>query len=730
VSVNTVPSDGPSERGGRVTGSPGATVSDRGVGEFLQLLARAARQFHTYPATSPLCIEAIDACDRAFSLIEGKPLTFRVAPRELIVDDWRVGRDGIVEQELARPLYRARVVSVTIDHPASRRDWSELCAALIRCHRPTKAKTTFAEFLLEAGVAAIVVRMAPRPEVLEIDAPRSVRRLVERERARHLARAGEGPVQYFYPPDKGFIRVDPTVPYETVSLLDLAVLLNDPTELAAILMRLTDDDRGEAVQPAVALEQKYGDVVTLISALDPRLAQLLFAKLARAVLDLDSPRRLSLLRRSILPGLLDCRAGSAAVLTELPDVDLAEALCLLLDLETAAPELLPTAINRLDLPLDRRSRVLPLIKARLAAGPLERTSEGRVHGDLSHYAEALVRINSPGGTSFAEFAAFDLSMSPPTIEALAILRTDITAIDPLAARLSCLVSLARLEPNPALVDVFIERALELLRELVRASRWPEVLRWLTRFLEVVSAVRPSRPDVARAVLQLPERLWAPEVLSDLAGLWGAGAQQRAQGEAIVAAIGPFIVPAWLRALEDAAARPELNQLTPAFASRARELAPAVVRSLPGCGPEALRVAMVLLGAAGPGYEEAIARELPRADERAGREALRALARIGTSKAAALVIDQIEHGPAPVSATAEEALWRLPSALGLAKARELLERPGFVLRRPELATRLLARAAFSSNEALTPLLERLAPLRYRFWNPPVARLGMKARALLQ
>jgi hypothetical protein len=60
---------------------------------------------------------------------------------------------------------RARVVSVEIDHTASVRDWSQFCAALMSCHRPTKTKTTFAELLLEAGVAAIIVRMAPRPEI-------------------------------------------------------------------------------------------------------------------------------------------------------------------------------------------------------------------------------------------------------------------------------------------------------------------------------------------------------------------------------------------------------------------------------------------------------------------------------------------------------------------------------------------------------------------------------------
>ena len=106
----------------------------------------------------------------------------------------------------------------------------------------------------------------------------------------------------------------------------------------------------------------------MIGALDPRLARLLFARLARAVLDLDSNRRKALLRRTILPGLLDGRVEGEAVLSEFPAVDLADALCLLLDLETAAPELLSAALDRLHLAPDRRDAVVPLIEAKVGDG--------------------------------------------------------------------------------------------------------------------------------------------------------------------------------------------------------------------------------------------------------------------------------------------------------------------------------------------------------------------------
>ena len=63
----------------------------------------------------------------------------------------------------------------------------------------------------------------------------------------------------------------------------------------------------------------------------------------------------------MLPGLLDGKLDGT-VLTDFPDVDLAEALCLLLDLETASPDVLTTALDRLGLPPERRQALVPLLE--------------------------------------------------------------------------------------------------------------------------------------------------------------------------------------------------------------------------------------------------------------------------------------------------------------------------------------------------------------------------------
>ena len=564
--------------------------------------------------------------------------------------------------------------------------------------------------------------MSPRPEVLPLGAPAApLRELVARERSRQQTLGG-GTVQHFYPPDKGWVLMDPSVRYDSVSLLDLTLLVDDPARLAGMLMRLTDDDDAGA-DPARALEQKYADVVTLIGGLDPRLARLLFGRLARAVLDLDSERRKALLRRAILPGLLEGRVDGEAVLSEFPEVDLADALCLLLDLETAAPELLSTALDRLNLPSDRRDAVVPLIEANLRGGAAASDRRFDAAG-LDHYAGALVRIDAARGQSFAEYAAFDLSMNDETRAALDGVRETIAVTDAIDAQLACLTGLMQLEPNPAAAGVLADRALPLLQALARSGRWDQLSVWTGRIRDLAAGLQPGRPEVAASMRELLVRLSDRHVVLQLADLCGAGAEGRASGRVIAAALGRAVVPAWLAAFESAVDRRRVRPLSAVMAERARELGPAVAKRLPHCGPEAARAAVALLGFAGGGYEKVIADQLPHGDE-----GLHALARIGTAQAAAVVAEQIECAPAPAVTLAEDALWKLPPAVAMVKARELLGRREFVTSRPQVAARLLDRAARTMSDDFGPVLEALARLRYHFWDPAVMRVAARARELM-
>ena len=75
--------------------------------------------------------------------------------------------------------------------------------------------------------------------------------------------------------------------FEQVSLVDLALLAQDPATLAGMLLRLTEDDVSDVEGDDDALSRKFSDVATLFAALDPRVSRVMFGKLARAVLDLQ-----------------------------------------------------------------------------------------------------------------------------------------------------------------------------------------------------------------------------------------------------------------------------------------------------------------------------------------------------------------------------------------------------------------------------------------------------------
>jgi len=103
----------------------------RAVEELLGLLARAIQQLHTYPATSPMCVTAIESAQRALAGLEARDqLTFRVTPTELTVDDVPLGKGTQIGHELARRLHKASVASVTLDRAATAREVGRFCQDL------------------------------------------------------------------------------------------------------------------------------------------------------------------------------------------------------------------------------------------------------------------------------------------------------------------------------------------------------------------------------------------------------------------------------------------------------------------------------------------------------------------------------------------------------------------------------------------------------------------------
>jgi hypothetical protein len=697
------------------------------VEEFLQLLARAVRQFHTYPPTSQFCLDAVGACHHAFASLDRRErLVVRVTSAALIADHVPFGAGTIVEHELARRLHRARVIALDFDRAATPRHVAHFCSNLIRCEKLQESKTTFAELMADQGVDTIVAAMAPRPEVFVLGAPPApLCDLVAHEQQRQEAHlAGPGPVDYLYPPDKGWIRIDPGTRLDTVSLVDLAVLVENPADVAALLLRLTDDDPSEGEGRKGALERKFSDVAMLFASLDQRLARVMFGKLARAVLQIEPARRNDLLRRTILPGLLDGRADGN-VLHDFPDPDLADSLCLLLELETAAPEVLSTALNRLDLSAERRSSVIPLIDARLREGVDLRVDRGRER-EIDRLARRLVQVDAAAAKDFSEFAAFDLSIDEEAESAIVAARGAVGSVDPAPAQLGLLLNLVRLEPNPVTVAALLGRAAGHFDHLERSKRWHDLAVWVMGYRRLAEDLREQRPDVADAITSGLAAFNAPARAGALVDLHQRP-ETRQVADDLVKAFGAAIVPGLMKLLDNGADDSKAAAIVSLLCAHAPLLAPGLVGCLGGASPSTLRIIVKTLGFAGSGYEGPISRQLEQDDELMSREALRALARIGSAQAATLVARQVQFGKVARRA-AEEALWHLPPARASAQVQQLLGNRDFVTQNPDVAERLLGRAAHAGTEGLQEVLAGLEPLRFHFWNPRLMRVAAKAREL--
>ena len=696
------------------------------VDGILKLLARAIRQFHTYPATSPICIEATTACHDA---LKGLPhrdrLSFRVTPHDLIVDETTIGAGTVIEHELTRRLFRARVANLDIDRAATPRDLSRFCINLVGADDLDREGITFAERLTEHGVTAITVGMAHRPAVLDIGNPAPATQDVlthERRRRESLAQR-DAPISYLYPPDKGWVRLDPGQTIESVSLVDLVVLVEDPADIASMLLRLTDDEIPGVDTRQTALERKFSDVTLLFSALDPRLAQVMFGRLARAVLKLDPDRRNNLLQRTVLPGLLDGK-DEGKVLRDFPDMDLAESICLLLDLETAAPEVLSAALNRLDLTPDRRAAIEPLINERLrgqhGGEALDRSS------GIDRHAQGLIRVDAKSDTDFSEFAAFDLSVDEESIAVVRDVRQGILDTDTLATQLRTVSQLVRLEPNPTLVDAFLRRALELMLGLEQVARWQDLVAEIKGYTALADELRERRPDVSETIGKALSDFCTPSRLLALAQIHDRDDKGRAIVEELARALGPALVPGFVALIDRAAHQVKARAFTPLMCELAPTVAEALLAELDSCGIAAARVIVKVLGYAGAGHEVPIARLVQHTDTQVAREALRSLARLGTPTAAIHVARQLREGSEDRRSAAEDALWHFPPAPMATQLRELLRSREFVFKHPQLAGRLIERAGQAKIQGLADVLKSLESLRFRFWKPSLVQVARKAR----
>jgi hypothetical protein len=677
-----------------------------------------------------MCVDAVMACHEALKAVPHRDrISARVTPRDLVIDEITIGAGSVIEQEITRRLFRLRVASIDIDREVTPRHLTRFCIDLVESDDRDTGDMTFAERLTEHGVDSIIVEMMHRPAVMDVGAPAAPTRDLldhERQRREELTQP-DAPVSHLYPPDKGWVRMDPSQRLGAVSLVDLVVLVNDPADVATMLMRLTGDDVSGPDVKEKALERKYSDLTMLCSALDPRLAQIMFGKLAKAVLKLEPDRRNNLLQRTILPGLLDGKADGR-VLHDFPDVDLAESICLLLDLETAAPEVLSAALNRLDLAPERRAALEPLINERQRAKQSGETRDASAMGasTIERHARELIRVDGARSASFSEFAAFDLSIDEHATAMVVDVRDGIGATDPLTAQLGCITKLVRMEPNPALVETFLKKALELLGLLERAERWTDIIACIETFKTLCRELAERRPDVSESIARALGDFCTPTRLLALAELHERDAEGRSIVHDLARALGAALVPGFIALADHTAHQGKARALTTLMCDLAPTVAPALVLDLDARSVAAARVIAKVLGYAGVGYETPLARLVDHQDPQVAREALRSLARIGTAAAAAPVARQIRKVHDDKHAAAEDALWHFPPNQTMALLRDLLGSRDFVLHHPHTAMRLIDRVGQGKLQGLEDVLKPYEAFRLRFWKPSLVQLARKVK----
>ena len=428
----------------------------------------------------------------------------------------------------------------------------------------------------------------------------------------------------------------------------------------------------------------------------------------------------ALLKKTILPGLLDGRLDGA-VLKDFPDLELADSLCLLLDLEAAAPEVVTAALTRLELPAERHATMLPLLESRV------QTKVGAASPDstVDSHARRLLKIDRERAKNVAEFAAFDLSIDDETRQQLCGVYDAIDLANLTTVQLDCLWSLTRLEPNPEArrslrcphPDADRGRRAKRRRGVVCHAGWPDCR-------GLADAVIDARPDVAE-VLQA-------RLASHVHRRTGRVAARLVRAERARQASRRPSLQRWVpqsatRSSPCRQRRAEKWQrrllcehaalLAPALAAQASRRARRPTRRRP-------RARVRRSGTRNGPWDTAAQRG--RADR--ARSAPRACAGSARAQAAALVASSIQEGRGWIGSAAEQTLWHFPKAEADRQVIGLLSRRDFVVRQPDAAGRLIDHAPREHANTVA-ILQPLQSLSYRIWNPALARIGRKARALL-
>ena len=262
----------------------------------------------------------------------------------------------------------------------------------------------------------------------------------------------------------------------------------------------------------------------------------------------------------------------------------------------------------------------------------------------------------------------------------------LVAAKPLDTRLRTIADLVRLARNPERVAGLLNTAAGLMKDLAGAAP-ADLVPWVGQWRGIAEELAEPRPDVTAAIERLLGGLVDAEFLR-------AHADRLAEDEdlgAFARAFGAAGASAFVEALEIEDDRGRRRKLLDFLCANADAFAPGLAPHAVDARWTVRRNVARALGFAGAGSEEALTGLVADPERRVVREALLALARVGTARAADAVIAALVGDDAEAAELAEESMRVFPQ------------------RDPE------------GGEALKSLLA----LRRYVWRPAAASLGWEA-----
>ena len=622
------------------------------------------------------------------------------------------------ERALAIALRRTYVSTLEIRAGASTRDFRQFCALLAFPDQILGREEDLPEILAQRGVTHILAHVISSHQTIEAGTvPAALLDLVQKRRgaATRSADAAEG----------GWIRLDPSIPLDRVTLEDLPLLMRDAPSLGVALDRMSRT-RG-AVSPSEALVLHYQEISDLYAACGPSLSDTLFRRLAGVVQGLPDDTRLALLKQQVLPGLVDGRR-SGRVLEHFSEEEVADALWLLLDLGVGGVEMLTAGLTNLDLPESRLEGVVDRVSRRLEgkSAPPEwseigqREAADQVPDDL----ERRLTVDEGHDADFLALRSFDLSVDAEAAGDLTRIVDEVAGADPVGAPLRCCADILLLSSDPSIIATTMRRSRGLFLDLESRGDAAALADWLALYARVARRRDSLDAEVAALIRSTLDQYVTPEFIHRVSAL-PTPSDREPPLVTIICELGRTGVGALVDSLVVESDRSARNRLLTALQPRAPNLGEHLHDFLSHPEWYVVRNLLTLLGHAGPGHEGAVARLIEHEHPRVIREAFIALARIGTEDAATRTADALHHESVDVRTHAAEAIWRFEPNLSHSRLLAAIGDGELAASHPRLVAQLVVAAGKRDIDGLEPVLRRLRRHCFAVWSPERRALGWRA-----